>query len=118
MLKGASPFPLDLLDQAPLAEPQVVEIEVMDRPYQIRSDRPELTAWIAHLVNEQAAAIRRHSPKTALPDLDVLVRVSFRLAISLFFSHKELETQADSIKTAEARIETLSEAIEKLLPPL
>jgi cell division protein ZapA (FtsZ GTPase activity inhibitor) len=118
MLKGSSSFPLDLLDKEPLKEAQVLEVEVLDRLFQIRSDRPELINWITNLVNEQAAAIRRHSPKSDLSDLDILVRVSFRLAFSLYHSHKELETLIDSVKAAEGRIENLSETILKLLPPL
>jgi cell division protein ZapA (FtsZ GTPase activity inhibitor) len=106
-------------DEGPAQSPpsQVVEVAVLGRPYQIRGDRPELIAWISQLINEQAATIRRLSPNADLSDLDILVRVAFRLGLSLYQGVKELETFKNSAQAAETRIESLSKAIDEFLPP-
>jgi cell division protein ZapA (FtsZ GTPase activity inhibitor) len=96
----------------------IVDVEVLKHHYQIRCDQPELINRISQLVNDQVASIRQHSPKADLSDLDILVQVTFRLAVSLYHGHKELETLKDSIQIAEAGIERLSIAIEKLLTPI
>jgi cell division protein ZapA (FtsZ GTPase activity inhibitor) len=95
---------------------QVVEVTVLDRHYQIRCERPELISWISQLVNDQASAIRLQSPKAELADIDVLVRVSFKLALSLYHGRKDQEALKETIRKAEARIENLAAAIDKLLP--
>jgi cell division protein ZapA (FtsZ GTPase activity inhibitor) len=96
----------------------VVDVEVLERHYQIRCDRPELISWISQVVNDQAMAIRQRSPSSALSDLDVMVQVAFRLAVSLYQGRRDLEALKESCQKAEARVESLAQAIEKLLPPL
>jgi cell division protein ZapA (FtsZ GTPase activity inhibitor) len=102
------------LGDAQKPETQVVDVEVLGRHYKIRSERPEVIAWISNLIEEQAEDIRRLSLRTALNDLDVLVRVAFRLGLSLYHSRRELSDLKDSVKTTEDRIEVLSQAIEGL----
>ncbi|MDR2422065.1 MAG: cell division protein ZapA [Deltaproteobacteria bacterium] len=114
---GAKIPPSEERDGAGGQTAQVVDVEILERHYQIRCERPELIAWIAQLVNEQAASIRQLSPESDLSDQDVLVRVSFRLALSLYHGRRELESLKEAAKAAEARIESLARAIENLLPP-
>jgi cell division protein ZapA (FtsZ GTPase activity inhibitor) len=115
--QGAKLSPPEERDGAGGQAAQVVDAEILGRRYQIRCERPELIAWIAQLVNEQAASIRQLSPAPDLSDQDVLVRVSFRLALTLYHGRRELESLKDAVRTAEARIESLAQAIENLLPP-
>ncbi|MDR1395634.1 MAG: cell division protein ZapA [Deltaproteobacteria bacterium] len=111
--------PKTLPDPQPAGQNQaeVVDVEVLKRHYQIRSDQPELINRISRLVNDQAASIRSQSLKADLSDLDILVQVTFRLAVSLYHGRRELETLKDHIHQAETRVEGLTAAIEKLLPP-
>ncbi|MDR1606907.1 MAG: cell division protein ZapA [Deltaproteobacteria bacterium] len=89
----------------------VVEVEVMGRPYMIRYENPELINWISQLINTQAESIRQKAPKSSLEDLDVLVQLAFRLALSLRHGQQERETLLAAIQTAESRLETLAEKL-------
>ncbi|MDR1577750.1 MAG: cell division protein ZapA [Deltaproteobacteria bacterium] len=94
----------------------VVEVEVLERPYQIRCDRPELVSWISQLINEQIAIIRRQSLNSDLSDQDILVQLAFRLALSLRHGRQERESMLESIQIVESRIDDLFQALDQLSP--
>ncbi|MDR1084540.1 MAG: cell division protein ZapA [Deltaproteobacteria bacterium] len=94
-----------------------METEVLERHYQIRCGEPELINRISRLVNDQAASIRRHSTKADISDLDIMVQVAFRLAVSLYHGRQELTAVKNQVEQAEDRLEKLTRTIEQLLSP-